>query len=692
MGMVERLKESVVALKNAPGEPDDEVHRAPRPDLAGGAVVRVPAGTRRVVVTGSALKAVDIVAEPGLREVDVSDCGPGVHLTVFGTPDLARLVLPATGPGAVLHLDVGAPIDELQVVGPTDLVDIAWRTAGGSARGTYVDAPRGQPFDGGWLGAAPKKPAMAGLVVVTGGEAPADLLSDCGFTTSHVVIESCSAPGGLDLPAPLRHVQLRDVDTPRLNVPDTVHLRLDGCRGLARIDGRAERIVLRGGDSGARLDIDAWTDLVDLSGVKAGALGVSGVARLEAGDTHHIGRLDKSRHRPGFEVVVAGGGAPQGVAGDGAGESKVRPLTASDVERQFAEKGGFGQAAMLRWAAGCDQPSQLWLALHVLSMAVDHGHDAAECWKSRCELLLRHKRQDYVLRRAPGTSASWNWNFPDDLAVRGWTGDLRLWLRAVAGGVPEAMTWVKTFAASTAPAQVCSLLTVAASPDVTAEESRLLRELASGALLRAAEPPPESRRTRKHRVEVAGAADLGWLHLGARALVTLAVEPDTGDLAAAFARWTQRLAPTPEGVRLLDQLASHGCEQAGRSLLGLRRSLDVRRDLNGAQRQALANALKMVLLAPSAKSDPTFSPETVGQPPAVEVDTVEADTVEADAVEPGGLYVFGGSFVPDDPPEVDFLEPLPGEASTLQPICVLRTPATRVTRLTDRFRAILKGE
>ncbi|MFM2152727.1 MAG: hypothetical protein RL199_1162 [Pseudomonadota bacterium] len=575
----------------------------PFPDRAGGTVLRT-AGAAWVTVTGSGLKAIDVEGDAALRELDLSGLPPDIHLTVCGAPSLARINLPADGSGAVVHLDPGGPIDELRVTGRCDLLDVAWRTSGGMARGTYVEAPKGQPFAGAWLGSGSKRPMPAGLVVVAGGRLPADILAGCALTATHISLESCTAPAGLDLPAPLRQAHLRDVETPMLNVPDVGHLRLDGCHGLSRIDGRVERLVLRGGDCGERLDIDAWTDAVDLSGLKAAVLGVAGVARLEAIDSSRIGRLDKARQRPGFEVVVAGGGAPHGLAGDGPGTGKVRPLTAADIERQFASQDAFGQVAMLRWAGDCDQPSQLWLALHVLAVAVDHGHDAAACWRARGDLLARHQRRDRSLRGVAG--GSWNWAFPDDLALRGWTGDLRLWLRALAAGVTDAVPWARHIAASTAPAQVCTLLTVAASPDVSPDERALLKELAADALAHAAAPPSEPQRKQRRRVEVAGAGDLGWLHQGVRALVSLAREPDAGDLSEVFARWTERLAPTPEGVRLLDQLASHGCAQARRSLVSLRGSLDSRRDLGGDQKRLLAAALTMVLLAPTPDTEPTF--------------------------------------------------------------------------------------
>ncbi len=98
----------------------------PAADTAGGALVTCPPDAEVVVVRGAALRVVDLQGNPALRRLSVSECAPGIRLTVYDAPALTHVEVPSEADGAVLILDFGAAMPRLEVTGRVHSVNAAW--------------------------------------------------------------------------------------------------------------------------------------------------------------------------------------------------------------------------------------------------------------------------------------------------------------------------------------------------------------------------------------------------------------------------------------------------------------------------------------------------------------------------------------------------------------------------------------
>ena len=563
----------------------DTVYLSPTPDGAHGARVKLPPGTARAVIRGGGLQAVDVEADAGLTELDLTSCGGGLFVTLQGASSIQRICVPPSGKGAVFFMELSELRSPLRIEGAVQALDVTCRDERGRPALVRVDV-KDEVFHGAWLGASGAPLDMdAGLVALCGGKVDGGWLSQATSARA-VVLSRCAAPQGLTSPCALRQLVLTDVETPSLAFLSTKLVRLERCNTLASISGHAERLVIRDGMKVKELTITGHVGEADVAGAHCKILRIPAVQALvlhsdEVEVLHTLATAETL-------VTVRGGRAPQV---KGRQKLAVRPLTPADIEREFLHGTESGREGMLAWARGCKRNGELWLALQVLTSGIDTGVPASRAWADRCALAPR------------GGKEHWEWNFPADLAIRGWSADVRLWLRCLAAELPEAAAYARVMCSALEPANFAALLAVAASADMSEDERTLLAEMALRVLEAGTRDGQrlDMKRKKNGTLERVGisAVNVDWLHQAFRALLELSPLPLSVPLADAWAGWLAARAPVPEGVELLGSLAAHGCKRAEDSLVQLQQQLPRRKDLDKKAKAALSRALSLQLLQPA---------------------------------------------------------------------------------------------
>jgi len=562
----------------------------PAPDHAGGAFVRPPPGTRSLIITHPQLAAVDIFGDEALREIDLRGCAPGLFLTVQNAPAVERIRVPESGRGAVFYMELGALEPPLLIEGRVRMLDLAARAAHKAFAEFRMDLRKLPPLEGIWLGSgAGRTPSNVGAIILYGGEVEADRLAESTALVK-VYLEGCTIRGPLRLPASLRSLHLGGVDVEEMVVAGAPDVYLRDCPRIRRIIGNTDYIAITGGADVEELEIDGHVAGLRLMDVQCRSLRVPAAGSVELLGRHQVKKV-YTLANGGLNLTVLGGRAPTIEGGKGVA---VKPLTVADIEHEFLNGTAAGRAGMLAWARHCTKASDYWLALQVMASAIDTGVDPARVWECRCGLTPTR-----------GQKRLWEWNFPDDLAIRGWTADVRLWLRCVQAELDEAIQFAQVIERSVDPAQITALLAVAGASDLTEEESGLLLELASRALEHGAlhgrrlDLDHRAAKT-KGRKAVAGlsAVQHDWMQRLLRTLLDLIDHPRAPELAAAYARWIARRAPTVEGVRLLGSLASRGAAEALQQLDLLRQGLDEREELTAKARHELGRNIALQTLLP----------------------------------------------------------------------------------------------
>src|SRR5690554_5256368 len=94
-------------------------------DHLGGGVIRDQVGSA-IKLVAPELCYLDVIDCPNLVSLDLTDCHPNCHITLRGCPAFCSLRVPATGCGAVIHLDAGDDVPSLHVSGLVDHFDACW--------------------------------------------------------------------------------------------------------------------------------------------------------------------------------------------------------------------------------------------------------------------------------------------------------------------------------------------------------------------------------------------------------------------------------------------------------------------------------------------------------------------------------------------------------------------------------------
>jgi len=544
---------------------------------AGGAGLTVGNGVRSATVRCPELRALDVGGCPDLERLDLSACAEGIILGIGSCPRLVQLILPTTGPGGTLHLSFGVRLPQLLVSGLVADVDLCW---------SNEDHP--PPGPGSWgdeVGLGPlrgreRRRPLDGLVITRPG-APLPPGVEFGVLVVDDEVEVLSLPAGIqevmivDAPA-LRTVRLdpsaRYAALELGSLPElrelvggaaVDYLRIEDAPTLARVDwgGRRATLVRSGG---ASLQLAAPLQEV--------LLGESAATELDARfvDELHVRGCSALRR-----VVVAPEGSV-GVSGhseiaeiEGAGALEVEQVTLRQVlQGAFAADDALRQAVLV-WLGRRHGPTGSLEAVQILHACAARGWSLPKLWEQRCVLHAR----SCAARGHRDDGQRWAWDFPADLADRGWEADLQLWrlcraeARRTSAESFQGPTWTDpieygyALATSSEPHHLLAIAT-AAWRRADARESTgellglLLEALDCGATRGDVLAGPDTRTVKLP------ARDFDPLKGVIRALVGLREEPSGPGAAALFCRWVGRRLPGEQGLDLLGALRDLGSPDA----------------------------------------------------------------------------------------------------------------------------------
>jgi len=543
---------------------------------AGGAWLALDAGVRSATVRCPELTAVDLVCSPDLEQIDLSGCVEGLAFTMSECPRLERLVLPSTGPGAVLHLAFGPRLPQLVATGRIADVDLCW-----------MDEDHPPPGPGLWgadeglgpLRGRERREPLRGLAITrVGGAIPDDV--------EFVVLVAGGDVETLRLPPQVREAMIADapalravclapparlaaVELGSLPVLDELvgrarveQLRVEDAPNLARVDwsGRRATIVRSGGPA---LLIDA--------SLREVLLGESGVRELDArfvDELHLRGCSALRRVVVAPEGRVAVSGYSEIVEVEGAATLEVEEVTLQQIVRGAFQADGGLRAAVLDWLGRRHGRTACLEAVQILHACSTRGWSLPQLWEQRCALHARAcGGQDDGQR--------WTWRFPRDLADRGWEADLQLWrrcrdvARATSIRAFEGPTWTDpveyrfALAASSEPHHLLAMANaawrLADAGEPTGDLVALLVEALEHGATRGAllfDPAADG------QVDGVPARVFDRLKGVSRALLGLRQEPGGARATALFCRWIGRRLPNDQGLDLLGALRDLGSPDA----------------------------------------------------------------------------------------------------------------------------------
>ena len=552
---------------------------------AGGAFLHVPRGVTTATIASRDLRAIDLRDCPDLVHVDLSGCAPGLHVTALACPSLVSLALPDHGPGAVLHIDFGPRLPELRATGRVADLDACW-----------LDEDHPPPPPGTWgadhgLGPLRGRESRGPLSGISLGRPDAEP-GDAEF----VILYAGEAPSRLELPASAREVLLHEVVGLRTlasgeggdlrvvdlgSLPDLVELvgpvrarslRFEDVPSLTLLEWTAGRVVLvRSGATSVVVE-----NLVD----ELVAVG-SAIESLEARYTDRISLISC----PSLGRLVA---APRahlslyGAAGleeiEGADTIEVKRVTLRDILGGSFRSDSRLATPALRWLGARHGPADTLDAIQVLHACALRGWDPGEVWEQRCALHARA-----CLDRGLAEDAlRWDWDFPTDLADRGWEADLRLWricrqAREQAPAAPWIDPWPDpveygyTLAQSAEPEHVLALATAAARLAAADRDADDLVQLLVDALGHGAERGGVLGRlggklkhhsADHHVVQGVRAEAYDRVRGVMNGLMRLRTHTDAPALVRLLCLWIGRRMPYAQGVDLLGALRDLGAAEA----------------------------------------------------------------------------------------------------------------------------------
>jgi hypothetical protein len=469
-------------------------HAPLRFDSRDGAFLVCHPGTSAVVAEPG-LRCLDLVDCPHLIELDLSGCRPDLHLTVRGCPDLAVIRLPRVADtGAVVHLDRGTQLGPLQILGHLASLDACWdggqfATQSGAAKAVFANA-----YLGPWL--------ETGLfadhgVLVLWGELPRSLDLPDEAVTRELVISG--APGLASLTAGCPLAALTVVDTPALT---TVSLsagvgrfRATRAPALSRIDGAGRTAVLADGSGAAQgLTLpDHWHAL---------RLSESPVEQLVAPHLDTLALVSCAHLRHVTRDAATATSVVGATRAAGLGIERLRLDASAMRHLVWAARDGDTEAAALLgdWCGEAAHPRGWLDALTVFADLAHQGLDPAWLWGLRCGLHARANRwsadDESALDPIELAVTRWHWDLPEDLAQRGWDADLALWL--ACRELPWAQRFQRLLARTGRPRHLATMARARLDETTDAASAALIDRCLKQALGNAR---PVSKRPRRHGIK-----------------------------------------------------------------------------------------------------------------------------------------------------------------------------------------------
>ncbi|MBU6161132.1 MAG: hypothetical protein KGO50_08420 [Myxococcales bacterium] len=555
-------------------------------------LMQLPADVDEVQLLAPELRAVDILLPASVKQLNVSGCAPGLHVRLVERGGLYRLVVPPEGPGAVVRVWSDTQVGQLYISGLVQELDACLPTEESDTRLEIRECLR--------IGEAPWDDARITHATAFYADETPELVVYAGGTwagTTNVLKKKALARRlaayGVTYPS---YVELRKAmpsvsfvgcsftklvgeSVQRLHIVDNPQLRLIELYGRhLRIQGLcAEDLVARGHWHRISMRNCPVRFLYVGSPVQLGLHGCSELKSLHG----QLGSTD---------LNVVGGPVPN-MSGDA--RLLLSPRTPEEA-RQLLESGHAPTAAaVLDWACSTRNRSTLWIALRTMCIAAELGMHGDELWQRRDSLRALHHG---------GHPQAWWWDFPADLALRGWSDDVRLWLRCVSQGVEAPLQAMDAMCESVTPSSLAALCLVMLDAGLSVDEQQLVRELFV----------QQCHAAIRHRgFGVSHRKARGDIEAGGREALMLVVSlllrhperQQAAELADLLAEVVKVTLWRMSAATVLGAMHRHGCRRAAECLTELTRM----RPVEGEPAQGAALIQTVVLMLAQKPQQPCFS-------------------------------------------------------------------------------------
>jgi len=349
-------------------------------------------------------------------------------------------------------------------------------------------------------------------------------------------------------------------------------LRFEDVPSLARLEWTVGRVVLVRSGAPSLLVENLVGELV--------AVG-SAIESLEARFTDRVSLISC----PSIRRLVAAPRAHLSLYGatgleeiEGADTIEVKRVTLRDILGGSFRSDSRLAAPALRWLGARHGPADTLDAIQVLHACALRGWDPADVWEQRCALHARA----CLDRGLTDDALRWDWDFPTDLADRGWEADLRLWrvcrqAREQTPDTPWNDLWPDpieygyTLAQSAEPEHLLALATAAARLVAADRDADDLVQLLVDALGHGTEHGGVLGRLRgklrhysadHHVVQGVRAEAYDRVRGVMNGLMRLRTDPGAPATVSLLCRWIARRMRYAQGVDLLGALRDLGAAEA----------------------------------------------------------------------------------------------------------------------------------
>lgn len=516
-------------------------------DRQGGA--RLHAGEQSSLsLRQQSLRFLHLLGGPHLLELDLSRCAPGLELVLQECPQLQRIRLPEKPPGAVLHLDFGAVLAELEVLGALHSLDACWD------QGSFaISAGEGEIYRHARIGGSLKFQARGHEIRIEHGPTVPAVLQLAGdASVRQLLVLQAERLTTLQLPArPLERVHVGHCPGLVTVQGDLVQrLRLEACPALkgVEVSGHAAALVAgTGAVDGLWVELP-WSHLT-IAETPARRLRAPSVGQLTLRDCADLMQAEVAE-----EAAITLSGRSKVALGSLA-RLRLDERAIAGLLARAAEQDELALRMLIHWFNHARQANEYLDALLALASA---PADPVWLWQLRCRLHARCNLSQGALPTDAGCMdyalSHWEWRLPSDRYLEGWQADAQLWLRARAR-LPELERMLR---------HQPPLLAVAA----------LARQLPDQSLSRQQESLL-SRAIRHARRRGGNIADLpGADRLAMDLLASAIIAQRSLPLANALVQRLKGYAPAKHSLSVLGSLAAFGHAGARAALMAFAQSSD----------------------------------------------------------------------------------------------------------------------
>lgn len=393
------------------------------PDRNGGVTAALPASpSLRLDVHGGPLRAALLTVPEEVECLDLRALAEDAWISLRGAAGLRVLLLPQRpGPagGADVQLDLAAA-PKLQVDGPLAGLGACW-TAAGRFRGWRSQAPRKEAS---WrrlyLGDGDPPPGTQALLF-TG--QPLDGCIDLRHLAPLAVLELvCPEADSVSVGAVDRLLISDALAVGYLRSEHHARIRVQRAPRLHTLVVRSHSVQLTDCGDGGGLDIAGSVISLGLLRPHYREVRAPGASEVWVDSAFGLARVVGG---PMHKLELRGG---EIVEAPNAACVQLHAADAERLQRMVAAGGVVAGAAARAMVDSVDGDAGAQACVTALRLARSGGAlSAAEAWELRARLRRRlDHRRDH--QDGPALAQAWRWSFPPDLADRGWSDDLALWL------------------------------------------------------------------------------------------------------------------------------------------------------------------------------------------------------------------------------------------------------------------------